>query len=416
MRMSKLLTKTRREAPTDEVSKNAGLLIRGGFIHKEAAGVYSYLPLGLLVLKKIETIIREEMERIGGQEVLLSTLQDPSIWEKTGRWDDAVVDNWFKTKLKDGALMGLGFSHEEPLVRIMAQHISSYRDLPVAVFQIQNKFRNELRAKSGIFRGREFLMKDMYAFVRTEADLDRFHETCAEAYSKIFDRVGIGARIFRTFASGGSFSRFSDEFQMLTSAGEDTIYVDRKRNVAVNKEVYSDDVLKDLGLKKDELEETRAIEVANIFKLGTRFSEPLGLTYKGETGKVEPVYMGCYGMGLTRLMGALVEVSSDERGIIWPKAVAPYRAHLISLGGGDAARKYADELYVRLRESGIEVLYDDRDANTGVKFKDAELIGIPIVGIVSDRNIAQGMVEAKERASGEAKLVSPDEFINLCME
>src|SRR3989344_1067607 len=263
MRQSELFTKTRREAPKGEVSKNAELLVRNN----------------------IAVIIREEMNAIGGQEVFLSGLQNPELWKKTGRWDDSVVDNWFKTKLSDGTELGLGHSHEEPLTALLTEHISSYRDLPKAIYQIQTKFRNELRAKSGLLRGREFMMKDMYSFVRTPEELDSFHERAAEAYKNIFSRAGIGERTFRTFASGGSFSKYSDEFQMLCDAGEDTIYLHRERELAVNREVYTDEVLADLKLNKEELEEHKSIEVGNIFPLGTRFSEVLGLSYKDEKGK-----------------------------------------------------------------------------------------------------------------------------------
>src|SRR3989344_2384601 len=305
MKQSTLFTKTRREAPKGEVSRNAGLLIRAGYIHKEMAGVYSFLPLGLRVLNNIAVIIREEMNAIGGQEVFLSGLQNPELWKRTGRWDDAVVDNWFKTKLSDGTEVGLGHSHEEPLTALLTEHLSSYRDLPKAIYQIQGKFRNELRAKSGLLRGREFIMKDMYSFVRTPQELDSFHEQAVQAYRNIFSRAGIGDRTFRNFASGGSFSKWSDEFQMLCDAGEDTIYLHRERELAVNREVYTDEVLAELGLDKHELEEVRAIEVGNIFKLGTRFSESLGLTFTEEGGGKKPVLMGCYGLGLSRLMGAV---------------------------------------------------------------------------------------------------------------
>ena len=413
MRQSQLFTKTRREAPKDEVSKNAQLLLRGGFIHKEMAGVYSFLPLGLRVLKKIEAIIREEMDAIGGQEILMTTLQDAEIWEKTGRWSDEAVDNWFKTELSEGVTLGLAHSHEEPLSRIMAGQVSSYRDLPKAVYQIQNKFRRELRAKSGILRGREFLMKDMYSFGRDQKELDDFYEKAAEAYVKIFNRAGIGSRTFRTFASGGIFSRFSDEFQMLCDAGEDTIYLDREKKIGVNREVYNDDVLKELGLDKNDLEEVKAIEVGNIFKLGTRFSEPLALTYTDEKGAAHPVIMGCYGIGLGRLMGSIVEALSDEKGIVWPETVAPYGVHLIELSGGKAeVKQAADVLYEKLKASGTEVLYDDRDLRAGEKFADADLLGMPRRLVVSQKSLAAGKIEETLRATGETRLIEEKDVIS----
>jgi len=407
MRQSQLFTRTRKEAPKDEVSKNAALLIRGGYIHKEMAGVYSFLPLGLRVLRRIEQIIREEMNAIGGQEILMTALQDASIWSTSGRWDDTVVDNWFKPELKDGAQVGLAHSHEEPLVRIMSQHVSSYRDLPAYVYQIQNKFRNELRAKSGILRGREFIMKDMYSFVRSPQELDAFHERVAEAYTKIFSRVGLGDRTFRTFASGGSFSTYSDEFQTLCEAGEDTIYLDRDKRIAVNKEVYRDEVLADLGLDKKRLEEAKAIEVGNIFKLGTRFSEPLRLTYKDENGKEHNPLMGCYGIGLGRIMGTVVEVLSDAKGIVWPEEIAPFKVHLISIAGGNEdIEKEAERVYDLLTEHGIETLYDDRDVRAGEKFADSDLLGIPRRIIVSERTVEQGGMELIARASGKSTFVA----------
>src|SRR3989344_2900350 len=267
MRQSRLFTKTRKQAPAEEVSKNAELLIRGGFIHKELAGVYQYLPLGLRVLKKIENIIREEMNQVGGQEVSLTALQSPELWKKTDRWSDDVVDCWFKTKLKSDTELGLGFSHEEPLVNMLTNFVSSYKDLPFAAYQFQTKFRNELRAKSGILRGREFLMKDMYSFHATPEDFEAFYEKMKDVYKKVFDRAGIGHLTYTTFASGGVFSKYSHEFQTLTPAGEDTIYVDEEKSIAVNQEVLGDDVLAQLGLQKNKLVEKKAIEVGNIFEL-----------------------------------------------------------------------------------------------------------------------------------------------------
>ena len=323
MRQSKLFTKTKKEAPSDEVSKNAELLVRGGFVHKEMAGVFSYLPLGLRVLKKIENIIREEMDKAGAQEVLMTALQNPELWKKTGRWDDEVVDAWFKTKLKNDTELGLGLSHEEPLVNILSSFVSSYKDLPLAVYQIQTKFRNELRAKSGILRGREFMMKDAYSFHATEEDFEEFYEKMKDVYKNIFKRAGIGHLTYLTFASGGIFSKYSHEFQTITSAGEDTIYVDEASAVAVNQEVFNDEVLSSLGLEKEKLAERTAIEVGNIFELKTKFSQPFNFSYTDEKGEKKIILMGCYGIGLGRLMGTIVEVLSDDKGIIWPSSVAP---------------------------------------------------------------------------------------------
>ncbi len=412
MRQSELFSKTRRDAPKDEVAKNAQLLIRGGFIHKEMAGVYSFLPLGFRVLKHLEKIVREEMKAIGGQEVLMTTLQDPEIWKTTGRWSDEVVDNWFKAPLSEDTFVGLAHSHEEPLTRIMANYVSSYRDLPRFVYQIQTKFRKELRAKSGILRGREFLMKDMYSFVRHDKELAAFHEKVIVAYLKIFARAGIGDRTFLTFASGGSFSKYSDEFQMLCGAGEDTIYLDRDKKIAVNREVYTDEVLADIGLKKDSLEEVKGIEVGNIFKLGTRFSEPLGLTFKDEKGAEVPVIMGCYGLGITRLMGAIVEALHDEKGIVWPKEVSPYPVHLVSITGGNKeVATEADKLYDLLAGNGIEALYDDRDVRAGEKFADADLIGIPKRVVISEKTMTEGGIEIGDRVTGKAEMIRESTII-----
>lgn len=412
MRQSELFTKTRREVPKDEVSKNAQLLIRGGYIHKEMAGAYAYLPLGLRVMENIMRIIREEMNAIGGQEISMTALQAPATWKTTGRWSDEAVDVWFKTALKSGGELGLAPTHEEPLTAIMAEYTSSYKDLPRYVYQFQTKFRNELRAKSGIMRTREFLMKDLYSFSRDEKEFRDFYEKCASAYKNVFDRMNIGDRTYRTFASGGSFSKFSDEFQTLCDTGEDTVYVDRKKRVAVNKEVYVDEILKDLGLSKSELEEVKAIEVGNIFPLGTRFSDALGLTYKDEKGKERPVVMGCYGIGPGRLMGAIVEVLSDKKGIVWPEEVAPFPVHILAIANDNAdVTKEADRLYELLREHGIEALYDDRDVRAGEKFADSDLLGIPERMIVSEKTFTQGGVEFVSRATGAITLVPESEII-----
>jgi len=412
MRQSHLFTKTRREAPKDEVAKNAQLLIRGGFIHKEMAGVYSYLPLGLRVFKNIEQLIREEMNAIGGQEIVLSALQSPALWKKSGRWDDEKIDVWFKTALKGGGELGLATTHEEPLTDLMSEYVSSYKDLPCSVYQFQTKFRNELRAKSGIIRTREFVMKDMYSFSRSETEFRDFYETCAAAYKKIFERTGLGAQTFRTFASGGSFSKYSDEFQTLSDAGEDTVYVHREKRIAVNKEVYTDAVLADLGLKKEELEEAKAIEVGNIFPLGTKYATALGLSYKDEKGEAQPVVMGSYGIGPGRLMGTIVEVLSDEKGIVWPKEVAPFPVHLISISSGNAeVVAEADRLYELLAEHGIEALYDDRDIRAGEKFADADLIGIPVRMVVSEKTMSSGGVEVVARADGTTTMIPESDII-----
>lgn len=402
MKQSQLFSKTRREAPKDEVARNAQLLIRAGYIHKEMAGVYSYLPLGLRVLNKIVAIIREEMNAIGGQEVSLSSLQNKETWQASDRWDDAKVDNWFKTNIKNGGEVGLGFTHEEPLTVIMKDHIRSFRDLPAAVYQFQTKFRNEARAKSGLMRGREFLMKDLYSFNIDEKSHQDFYEKAKQAYIRIFDRLGIGGETFLTFAAGGSFSKYSHEFQTITPSGEDTVFVDHKKRLAINKEVMNESVLKDLGLSKSNLNEVRAVEVGNIFSLGTRFSEALGLYYKDEKGEPKPVVMGSYGIGPGRAMGTIVELRSDDKGIVWPEAIAPFVVHLIVLPDDSGkVRKAADELYGRLVKKGVEVLYDDRECSAGEKFSDADLIGVPKRIVVSEKTLKNNEAEIKDRATGK---------------
>ena len=411
MKQSLLFTKTRKEAPKDEVSKNAELLIRAGFIHKEMAGVYSYLPLGLRVMNKIIKVIRDEMNSIGGQELHLTALQDKKVWEQSGRWDNAVVDSWFKTNLKNDTEVGLAFTHEEPLTKMMTEYLRSFRDLPVFVYQFQTKFRNEARAKSGIMRGREFLMKDLYSFCRDEKEHSEFYEKAKKAYVNIFDKLGLGDKTYVTFASGGSFSKYSHEFQTITSAGEDSIFVDENKKIAINKEVLNDEVLKDLGLKRAELVEKKAVEVGNIFSLGTRFSEAFGLSYTDEKGEKKPVVMGSYGIGPGRVMGTIAEVLSDDKGLIWPKNVSPFDVHLVSIEDKEGkVKKETDKLYETLVKKGIEVLYDDRDIRAGEKFADSDLIGIPTRIIISEKTLENGEVEVKERGTGKEERKKVESF------
>lgn len=429
MRRSELFIKTRRQAPADETARNAQLLIRAGYVHKEMAGVYSYLTLGKRVLDNISQIIREEMDAIGGNEVLMSTLQNKELWEKTDRWDDKKVDNWFKSKLANGTEVGIGLSHEEPIVNMLKSYVTSYKDLPVYPYQIQNKFRNELRAKSGLLRGREFLMKDLYSFCRTQEEHDEYYEKVARAYLKIFQRVGFAPDItYRTFASGGIFSRFSDEFQVLSHVGEDTIYIDETKKTAINKEVYDDETLEHLGLKKDDLKEKRAVEVGNIFGLGSKYADALGLKFTDEDGQTKPIIMGCYGIGVSRLMGLVAEHFADERGLVWPAAVAPAQVYLIRIDDSPEVVKAADEIYEQLTQlnarqkradgansteltsAGIGVIYDDRDARPGEKFADADLIGLPYRLVISAKTVASGAHELKARNSDDVQLLSLDKL------
>lgn len=415
MRQTQLFTKTRKEAPADEVSKNAQLLIRAGFIHKEMAGVYTFLPLGLRVLKNIEEIIREEMNAIGGQEMILTTLQDKEVWEKTNRFSDDVMDVWFKTDLKAGGVVGLAPTHEEPITRVMTNHISSYKDLPVYAYQFQTKFRNEVRTKSGIMRGREFLMKDLYSFDADQAGLDAFYEKVSDAYIRIFDRAGIGHLTYKTFASGGVFSKYSHEFQTVSDSGEDIIYINEEQKKAFNKEIYgeaeTDKLIADMAMTKMGLIEKKSIEVGNIFKLGTKFSESLGLTYTNESGNSVPVVMGSYGIGPSRLMGTIVELLSDEKGIVWPEAVAPFRVHLVILGNSPEVAVAGDMFYEKLKTLGVETLYDDRDLRPGEKFADSDLIGIPTRVVISEKTLQAGKLEVKKRIASEAEMMDEEEFL-----
>lgn len=411
MRQSKLFTRTRKDAPSDEVSKNAQLLIRAGFISKEMAGVYALLPLGLKVVENIKEIIRDEMNEIGGQEMVMTTLQNPELWEKTDRWDDKKVDIWFKTKLQSGKDLGLAWSHEEPITDMMRNFISSYRDLPSYVYQFQTKLRNEVRAKSGIMRGREFLMKDLYSYSVDEESHQKFYEAATQAYHNVFDRLGIGDITFFTFASGGAFTQFSHEFQTLAETGEDTIYLDRNKKIAVNKEVLTDEVLNQLDLKRDDLEEVKASEVGNIFSFGSTKSEELDLYFTDEDGNKKPVILGSYGIGITRLVGVIAEIMSDEKGLIWPESIAPFQTHIVRIGDDVETVKQADDLYEKLSEKGAEVLYDDRNVRVGEMLADADLIGIPNRVIVSSKSIQAGGVEMKPRNSDKTKIISLQKFL-----
>ena len=413
MRQSQLFTKTRKEAPADEVAKNAQLLIRAGFIYKNMAGAYTFLPLGWRVINKINAIIREEMDAIGGQEMYMPSLQDPELWKKTDRWSDDLVDVWFKSELKAGGEIGFAWTHEEVVTDIMRQYVSSYKDLPLFAYHIQTKFRNEIRAKSGIMRTREFAMKDLYSFCATEEQHNAFYESAAEAYMRIFDRLGIGDKTYKTFASGGAFTKFSHEFQTLAEAGEDIVYVNEEKGIAVNEEVLAEADLSELGVTEAELEQRKSIEVGNIFSLGTKFSEALGLMYKDESGESKPVIMGSYGIGPARSMGTIVDLLSDEKGIVWTESVAPFRLHLVGLNGDDAEIKdWTDGLYSALNKAGGDVLYDDRPARPGEKFADSDLIGIPYRVVVSKKAKTEGTFELVERKTGAVEYLTETELMN----
>lgn len=559
MKLSQIFTKTQKNTPASEAARNAQLLIQAGFIHKEMAGVYAYLPLGLRVLEKIKQVVREEMDAIGGQEVMMTALQPRELWEKTDRWDDAKVDNWFKTKLTNGTELGVGLTHEEPVVDVLLDYVNSYKDLPLSVYQIQTKFRNELRAKSGLLRGREFIMKDMYSFARDQQQHDEIYERIAAAYHRVYERLGLGDITFRTKADGGIFTeRFSDEFQTISPIGEDTLFKAPDTDEYYNEEVapaqaqavnsnnerkpmeevegrgiigveelakflniaventtktmlfQTDDeriiaaavrggyeineikLRKVVGAKRlrladeatvkrvtgaevgyaglinlpDDVEvvvdescanrtnfemganrtdyhsvnvnwgrdlpepkefvdikvakegdlhpETggvyevmRAVEVGNIFPLESKYSDALGLYYNDERGKQQSIIMGCYGIGISRLMGVIAEHFADDKGLCWPEVVAPAKVHLVSLGANEQANK----IYEELQQQSISVIYDDRDIRAGEKFADAELIGIPYRMVISKRSVEAGKHELTERKSGETVELTFDEIL-----
>jgi prolyl-tRNA synthetase len=403
MKQSRLFSKTRKEAPADEVSKNAQLLIRAGYIYKEMAGVYTLLPLGLRTVAKIAQIIRDEMNGLGAFEMQSSALQTKEVWEKT-RWSDEVVENWFKTKLKNGTELGLAFTHEEPFTAMMRNYLSSYKDLPVYVYDIKTIFRNEARAKSGLMRGREFFWKALYSFSKNKEEHDVFYEKITQSYLRIFNKVGLGDTTYLTFASGGTFAKYSHEFQTICDAGEDTIYVHEGRRLAVNKEVYIDEVLQDLNLNSADLVEQKAVEVGNIFSLGSKFSEPLELKVTNEQGEQETVFMGSYGIGITRLLGVIAENLSDEKGLVLPESIAPFKLHLLVFGSNDALVREANELYQDLIQAGIEVLYDDREnLSPGEKLRDADLLGIPYRLVLSEKSQQNGGVEITNRLTGKTE-------------
>ncbi len=409
MLQSKLFYKTNKNkgAITDSISHD--LLTRAGYIDQLMAGVYSFLPLGFKVLKNIENIIRKNMKDIGGQEILLPVLQPKENWQKTGRWDSLNI--LFKVKGSGDKEYVLGPTHEEVVTPLAKKVVFSYKDLPFSVFQIQTKFRDELRAKSGILRTREFLMKDLYSFHATQEDLNKYYEKVAKVYDKIFNKCGVGKMTYRTLSSGGSFSKYSDEFQTITNAGEDIIYICKKCQNSINKEIITENrnCPKCNGI---DFEEKKAVEVGNIFKLGTGFSLPFNLKFTDKDATEKPVIMGCYGIGLGRLMGAIVEINNDNKGIIWPEQVAPFLVHLIQIENNAKVNKVTQKLYSDLQKENIEVLYDDRQGKTpGEKFAESDLISIPNRIVVSEKTLKANSVELKERGKDKIKLVKIKDLV-----
>jgi prolyl-tRNA synthetase len=407
MKQSEILTKTIKEPPKGEESASAQLLIRAGFIDKLAAGLYSFLPLGWRVHKKIENIIREEMDSMDGEEVYLPALHPRAYWERTKRWQ---IPEIFKLKSQSGREFALSWTHEEIITPLAQKFIISYKDLPKYLYQIQLKMRDELRVKSGLLRTKEFVMKDLYSFHANEKDLNSYYEKMKKAYFNIFKNTGLNKNVYLTYASGGAFSKYSHEFQLLTPAGEDTIFICPKCKLAVNKEI-KEEVLKCPSCKGKDFYPEKAIEIGNIFKLGTKFSEAFDFNFRDKDGRLKPVVMGCYGIGLGRLMGAIVETYHDEKGIIWPEEIAPFKVHLIPIAGksktgAQKVKRAAEKLYKQLTENKVEVLFDDRqDKTAGEKFAEADLMGIPYRVVISEKTMKQGGVELKRRDVEDIKLI-----------
>ena len=408
MKLSQSFIKTFREVGKEETARNAQLLIRAGYIHKEMAGVYDFLPLGLITLNKIQDIIREELDKLGCQELQMTALQNPEPWIKTDRWNDQVLDVWFKTKLNAGGELGLAPTHEEPITNLMLKFISSYKDLPIYVYQFQTKYRNELRAKSGILRTREFLMKDLYSFSIDEVEHQKFYEQVDQAYMRIYQRLGLGDCTFKTYASGGAFAKYSHEYQTLLPVGEDTIYLNQDKTIAINEEVMNDEVLNDLGVKREDLTPTTAAEVGNIFTLCYKFSDPINLKFDDQDGIKKTVFMGSYGIGVSRVMGVIAEKFADDKGLIWPENIAPFKYYIIGIG--DQGESFANKLH---QEHQKDILLDDRKLRPGEKFADAELMGIPYRVVISNKTLENNSVEITNRQTGETKNISTQEFIQL---
>jgi len=412
MKISQTFIRTTKSLPGDETARNAQLLIQAGYVSKEMAGVYDYLPLGLIVIENIKSIIRQEMDKLGASEILMSTLQNKDVWQKTGRWNDESVDVWFKSNLKNGSEVGFGWTHEEPLMALMSKYVNSYKDLPIAVFQFQTKLRNELRSKSGLMRGREFIMKDMYAFSKDQSELDSFYNKSQIAYMNVFTRLGLGDETYFTYASGGAFTKdkFSHEFQTILDNGEDIIYVDQTKKIAINQEIYSPEILKQLNIDDNNLQKFNATEVGNIFNFGKIKGEQMDIYYIDVNNKQQPLYLSSYGIGVSRLMGVIAEKSNDEKGLIWPVEIAPALVYLIAIGG-ESETKLANRLVFILTENGVKVIYDDRKVRPGEKFADADLLGIPWRVVINNGTLTSNLLELKPRTSDKIEYLSMDNLL-----
>ena len=408
MRQSKLFTKTQKNPPQDALSASHKYLVQGGFIDMLMAGVYTYLPLGYRVLNKIADIIRAEMNSAGGQEMLMPTLQPKNIWEETGRWE-TLKEVMYQFQDRSGKETGLGATHEEVIYDLIRRNVSSYKDLPLSLYQIQNKFRNELRAKGGLMRGREFMMKDLYSFHLSQEDLDGYYNQMIEAYKKVYQRCGLEVKVVE--ASGGIFTKkYSHEFQVIAEAGEDNIIYCPKCDFGQNSEIAKLKAGDACPQDGESLKAGKSIEVGNIFQFGDKYAKDMNGYATTKDGQKQPILMASYGIGISRLAAALVEVHHDEKGIIWPKSVAPFAAHLISLNKNETA----DEVYEILIKKGADVLYDDRDISAGEKFADADLIGLPYRLVVSSKS--GDKIEVKKRSSDKSELVGLNEVLKLLSE
>jgi prolyl-tRNA synthetase len=404
MRYSRLFGKTSRIAPKEAQASSHKLLAKGGFVDQLAAGIYTFLPIGWRVHSKIENIIREEMNRLGGQEFSMPTLAPKTLWQETGRWK-SIDPPLFTTRDRHDKEYALGPTHEEVITDLARRYVKSYKDLPFSAYQIQDKFRNELRATGGLLRTREFFMKDLYSFHANESDFRAFFKKAIEAYEKIFERVGLKTLVSQ--ASGGSIGGdITYEFQVPASVGEDLVFFCKDCGYAINKQFAEEKKVKNTCPEcKGKLSETNAIEAGQVFSLGTKYSKSMGANFTDKDGKVKPLVMGCYGIGIGRLMSAIVEVFNDEKGIIWPEKVAPFSTHLVSIGSDSKITKKANEIYEKLSKKGEEVLYDDREESPGVKLADVDLIGIPQRMVVSENTLKKDSVEVKNRSETSSKLV-----------
>lgn len=410
MKYSTSFPKTLRQAPTGARSVSHQLLSRGGFIDQLMAGSFTLLPLGWRVYLKIEQIIREELNKIGAQEMLMPLLHPKEIWNQTGRWADPGVKKiMYQFKDIHSKEFGLSFTHEEVVMHIVGKFIRSYRDLPLLLYHFSTKFRNELRAKSGILRGKEFIMKDLYSLHISEEDMLRWYEVVKQAYLRIFDRVGLEVKY--TEAAGGVFTKaHTHEFQVLAESGEDTIYYCSRCDFSENKEVF------DTNLKKcprcgGKLMSKNSIEVGNIFPLGTKYAKDMGVSFKDEKGEDQTIWFASYGIGMTRLIGTLVEVYHDDKGIVWPETVAPFLVHLIGLDlDAREVKEKVEKIYGLLQAEEVEVLFDDReDVSAGEKFADADLIGIPYRVVISQKS--GDKLEVKKRSEKQTEFLTLDQFL-----